>query len=592
MSQMPNRHAGSAAEQAMLAAASLDYGWPLIEYFTTLVRESGSEDERKAFDYLRAQLDALGVPYHYYQPELYLSVPITAHVELEGRSFRAKAQAFSANTPPLGLTGELIYVPADSPDDVQTFTDVGYGPGRYDVRGKIVLSDGLANPECCLDFEQRGALAQVYINPGQASHWGIATTVWGMPDLDSMGRIPNTPVLAINRPDGEALKARAAEGRTEVTVHSLSDQRWKHVPLIVAEIPGSEEPEKFVLAHGHLDSWGVGGGDNAVGNAAVLELARVFWQHRQHLRRSVRLAWWPGHSTGRYAGSTWYADTFALDLAENCLAQVNIDSPGCRGATAYTHISWMPETEAFCQTAIHDATGLPSDGERPHRAGDYSFNNIGITSFFMLLSSKPPEAVTAEGLYDVGGCGGNVEWHTEADDILVADREILLRDIKVYITSLGRVANADVYPFDFQAVAREFAATLESYQQAAGERFDFAAAQAEVEGLTADLKSFYAAAKVAADSGDRAACARHNDAILRLARILVPINSGREGRFRHDPAAPIRPLPDLAPALRLSGLSADTNLSHFTIASLVRGQNRVIDAIRQARREVRLAQMA
>ncbi len=209
----------------------------------------------------------------------------------------------------------------------------------------------------------------------------------------------------------------------------------------------------------------------------------------------------------------------------------------------------------------------------------------------MLLSSKPPEAVTAEGLYDVGGCGGNVEG-TPRPTTSSSQTAILLRDIKVYITSLGRVINADVYPFDFRAVAREFAATLESYQQAAGERFDFAAAQAEVEGLTADLESFYAVAKAAADSGDRAACARYNDAILRLARILVPINSGREGRFRHDPAAPIRPLPDLAPALRLPGLSADTNLSHFTIASLVRGQNRVIDAIRQARREVRLAQMA
>ena len=51
----------------MLAAASLDVGWPLIEYFTTLVRESGSEDERKAFDCLRAQLDALGVPYQYHR---------------------------------------------------------------------------------------------------------------------------------------------------------------------------------------------------------------------------------------------------------------------------------------------------------------------------------------------------------------------------------------------------------------------------------------------------------------------------------------------------------------------------------------------
>ena len=367
-------------------------------------------------------------------------------------------------------------------------------PATTMFAGKIVLSEGLANPECCLDFEQRGALAQIYINPGQASHWGIATTVWGMPDLDSMDRIPNTPVLAINRPDGEALVAKAKAGRCEITVHSLSDQRWKRVPLVVAEITGNEEPEKFVLAHGHLDSWAVGGGDNAVGNATLLELARVFGRQRGHLRRSIRLAWWPGHSTGRYAGSTWYADTFALDLAENCIAQVNIDSPGCRGATAYTHISWMPETEEFCQQAIRDVTGLPSDGERPHRAGDYSFNNIGISSFFMLLSTKPPEDVAAEGLYDVGGCGGNIEWHTEADDILVADRDILLRDIKVYVGTLGRVANADIYPFDFRVVAGEFATTLADYEKAAAGRFDFGPARTEVSRLQADLERFYSAA--------------------------------------------------------------------------------------------------
>jgi hypothetical protein len=74
-----------------------------------------------------------------------------------------------------------------------------------------------------------------------------------------------------------------------------------------------------------------------------------------------------------------------------------------------------------------------------------------------------------------------------------------------------------------------------------------------------------------------------------MARILVPINSGREGRFRHDPAVPIRPLPDLAPALRLGALSPETDIAHFTVASLVRGQNRVVDAVRQARREVALA---
>ena len=571
-------------EQAMLADATLQYAWPLVEHFVTLVRESGSTDERTAFDYLRNQLDALGVPYQCFEPELYLSVPISAHVEFDGQYLRAKAQAFSANTPPEGLGGELVYVPADNADDVQMYTDVGYGPARYDVAGKIVLTEGLANPEACLDFEQRGAIAQVYINPGQNSHWGIATTVWGMPDLDSMDRIPNTPVLAINRPDGDRLVAATRAGRCRVTVHSLSDQRWKQVPLVVAEIAGTDDPEKFVLAHGHLDSWAVGGGDNAVGNAALLELARVFWSHRSGLRRSLRLAWWPGHSTGRYAGSTWYADTFALDLAENCVAQVNIDSPGCRGATAYRHISWMPETEQFCQQAIQDVTGLAAEGERPHQAGDYSFNNIGISSFFMLLSTKPAEAVAAEGLYEVGGCGGNIEWHTEDDDITVADRDILLRDIRVYISTLSRVINSDIYPFDWRAVGLEFAATLAGYDRSVGGRFDFGPAKSEVARFQADLERFYAGARTALSAGDRVRCARYNAVILALARILVPINYARAGRFRHDPAAPIRPLPDLAPALQLAALAPETDLAHFTVASLVRGQNRVVDAVRQARR--------
>ncbi len=76
--------------------------------------------------------------------------------------------------------------------------------------------------------------------------------------------------------------------------------------------------------------------------------------------RSVRIAWWSGHSHGRYAGSTWYADTFGLDLIEHCVAQVNCDSPGCRWATEYRDVSWTPELGAFTQAVIRDVTGLPA----------------------------------------------------------------------------------------------------------------------------------------------------------------------------------------------------------------------------------------
>ena len=590
MVKVQNKFAGSAAEKAMLADASLDVAWPLIEYSTTMVRESGSAEERKTFDYIKQQLDTLGVPNHLYEPELFLSVPISARVEMDARSFSAKAQAFSANTPPRGISGEVFYVPAESEDEVATFTtDHDYAARKYDVRGKIVLTEGLANPECCWDYEDRGAIAQIYVNPGQRSHWGIATTVWGMPDLDSMNRVPNTPVLAINRPDGDVLVKLARAGRLNLTVHSLSNHGWKKVPLLVAEIKGTQEPQKFILAHGHLDSWGVGGGDNAVGNAACLELARVFWKNRANLRRSIRIAWWPGHSTGRYAGSTWYADTFALDLSDNCIAQVNIDSPGCRFADSYEHQCLMAETAQFAGDAIKEVTGLTASGGRPHRAGDYSFNNIGISSYFMLLSTISEKSQKEKGYYGVGGCGGNIEWHSEDDTIAIADKDNLLRDIKVYITTLGRTANADVFPFDFRAVAQDLAHTLDTYAKAAGSRFDFTPAQAEVERFGQAAEGLYALAARAVETGDGAACARCNEAIMRLARILIPINFGREGRFRHDPAAPIRELPDLAPARTLADLSPDSDLAHFTVAHLVRGQNRLVDALRQAEREVKLA---
>ena len=95
----------------------------------------------------------------------------------------------------------------------------------------------------------------------------------------------------------------------------------------------------------------------------------------------MRIAWWPGHSTGRYAGSTWFADHFAIDLDENCVAQINCDSPGCRWAEEFIDLSCMPETVPFITDAIRDAAGKQAQGERAHRAGDYSFNNIGISSY-------------------------------------------------------------------------------------------------------------------------------------------------------------------------------------------------------------------
>lgn len=562
----------------------MDVPWALIERFTTLVRESGSEDEREAARYVTAQLAEFGVPHQVYEPELFLSVPVSASLEAGGRQIRAKTPSFSASTGPEGVSGELVYLPSAHPEEVGTlFERVPTSAG--DVRGKIVVSEGFGFPAAVQHFEERGALAQIYVNPGQEIHWGTCTSVWGAPDLDSASRQPRSPVIAINRPDGDALIEELKSGTVTATVRTELKEGWFPCPVVVADIQGNEEPERFVLVHGHIDSWDVGIGDNAVGDGTLLELARVFHLHRDSLARSLKIAWWPGHSTGRYGGSTWFADTFGLELERNCIAQVDIDSPGCRWATEYYDVSWMSEAEDFCVEAIRDATGKEASGGRPHQAGDYSFNNIGISGFFMLLSTMPLELLEQKGYYPVGGCGANIAWHTENDTLEIADRDNLLRDLRVYVTALQRVVNNPVHPFDYRRLSGELGETLEQYSQAAEGVVDFAPALEALGRLERELEAFYLEVpRLAERDVEDAAVSRANDCLLALARILVPINYTRTGRFRTEPAFPIPPLPDLAPALELPASTGGER--HVLRTHVQRGVNRVASALAQAARLV------
>ncbi|MBZ0300103.1 MAG: M28 family peptidase [Anaerolineae bacterium] len=573
-------------EEAVLAELSPEVPWTLIERFTTLVRESGSEDEREAARYIAAQLEALGIPHKVYEPDLFLSVPVKSSLTVNGKVIRAKSPAFSITTGPQGLTGEVVYIPSASSAaldllDVSPTVDV-------DVAGKIVMIEGFGGPPPVRAFEQKGAIGQIYINPGVDIHWGICTTIWGAPDLDNYQRQPRTPVVSISRPDSEALIEQLKQGPLTVTLNTELKEGWFPCPVVVADIQGQEEPERFVLAHGHYDSWDVGIGDNAVGDATLLELARVFYTHRNQLARSLKVAWWPGHSTGRYAGSTWFADTFGLDLARNCVAQVDIDSPGCRWATEYYEVSWMTETEDFCKQAIMEVTGKVAEGERPHQAGDYSFNNIGLSGFFMLLSEMPREMRNEKGYYPVGGCGMNIAWHTENDQLEIADKDNLMRDLRVYVATLQRVLNNPLHPFDFRKLAAEFNDTLTGYASAAGDEVNFQPAFDALADLTAALDSLHAyegklSSKPVTDPAVRA----YNDAILELGRELVLINFTRQGRFRTEPAVKVLPLPDLAPAKQLA--SASGHMRHIIQTHLVRGVNRVAWAFESAARSVQRA---
>lgn len=566
----------TADAEAILADVGINAPWALVEALAGQPREA-PEDTNRGADLIAAHLQRLGIPVTVHQPELYLSLPLSASVSAGDRTFAAKPPAFAASRPE-GVSGPLLYLEAASGGTPLDRTPQA-AAALPDVRGRVVIIRGFALPNFTAGLEAAGAAAVIAVNPGERIHWGTVSTIWGTPEPEDLARLPKIPSAAVNLADGEALIALAKAGGTAM-VRTELQTGWFPQKLPVVQIDGTEESEKFILLHGHYDSWHEGVGDNGTGNACMLEVARVLWQHRNRLRRSVRLAWWPGHSTGRYGGSAWFADTFALDLAENCVVHMNCDSPGCRWATSYESINLTAETETLVQAVVRQVTGQTATGKRPQRNSDYTFNNIGLSGCFNASSMMPEAERLTRGYYVVGGCGGNIAWHTEDDTIEIADRAVLEADARLYTAAVLAFATAEVLPLDWSATAREFSATIARYAEAAGDRFDFAPATAAVESFAARWAQF-ATAVAAGTVAPRAA----NAAMVAVARSLIPVNFTRGPRFTHDPALNVPPLPLLEPALRLPP-AGDPALG-FARAQLMRGQNRVVAALREA--EARLA---
>jgi len=572
------------AERRFLDEVSLDLPWALVEQFATMPRWR-PEDVNHGADALVSRLRHIGVPVEVHEPEICLSIPYSASVTAGGITYRAKPPSASLSVPD-GRTARLVALQANPRAlrsynrDIKTLFG-GSIASVEDVKrvvgGNIVVMLGFGNPALTSLIEEWGGVGLIAVNPGVDIHWGTCTTIWGSPDLNDAPRKPRIPVAAVSNPDGQKLLALAAQGG-EATIRTDLAEGWFMQKVPVATIPGAAEPEKFVLVHGHYDSWDAGVGDNATGDATLLELARVLWQQREGLRRSVKLAWWPGHSTGRYAGSTWFTDAFAHDLDRNCLAQINCDSPGCRWATSYHDTRSFSESAGIAVDAIRDIVpDAVVATHRPPQAGDYSFNNIGLPSFFMLSSTMPDALREEKGYYDVSGCGGNIAWHTENDTLEIADRDILLTDMKIYLLSALRIANAEVLPFDWTATCDEFLQTIAFYETASLGMADLSQARAATEALKGSLAGL-----------DAAALPRRNAVLMEMARILVPINYTREPRFRHDPAYTVPPLPTLAVAAELPEFTSEHN-RRCAMVELMRGQNRFVAAIDLARRLVQSA---
>ena len=292
--------------------------------FARYVKLSGSSDELESMQYVRSQLDRYGYRTTLLSHDAYISLPGPARVTADGNEIAAITHSFSRPSPAEGLTGPLVYLGDGTEAD---FT------GR-DLRGTIVLVEGIASPAVAARAARAGASGQLHISPHEHLHEMCISPVWGSPGVAKLDALPITVTCTVSDKDGGALRDALKRGENpRVVLYASVDTGWRKTPILVADMDGPEPDGPFIMFSGHHDTWYFGVMDNGSANATMLESARVLAEHRDEWRRGIRLCFWSGHSHGRYSGSSWYADTHWEELDRRCAVHVNVDSTGGIGAT-------------------------------------------------------------------------------------------------------------------------------------------------------------------------------------------------------------------------------------------------------------------
>jgi hypothetical protein len=523
------------------------------------VKLSGTPEELEAFGFLERRMRDYGYRVELLMHDAYISLPGRASVTVDGRPLTAITHSFSR--PSAGLSGVPVYVGACTEADIA---------GR-DLRGRILLIEGMATPAAAERAHRVGAAGQLHISHHEHLHEMCLSWVWGSPCERFLRDMPSTVACSISASDGAAIRDALARGEQPVvTLAAEVDTRWRRTPLLVAELDAPADPGgPFVMLSGHYDTWHHGVMDNGSANAGMMEAARVLAMRRGDWKRGLRLCFWSGHSHGRYSGSAWYADRFRDELEARCAAHVNVDSLGGVGATDLAHASAMASLRSVAAQAVNAETNVAYVGTRKARNCDESFGGIGIPSMFGAISEQPDSHERARN--KLGWW-----WHTPHDELDKIDEAHLLRDTRVLLRACWPLLTEPLLPLDHAATAESLLAELAPLAGALGERFPVGGLVALAEAVRDAARRIPPAA--AGSPGLQAA----NAAIMRASRALVPIDYNDGEVFSHPPALPLPPWSALEPIRALAAAEPGSDTAKFREVEAWRARNRIAAALREA----------
>jgi Iap family predicted aminopeptidase len=160
---------------------------------------------------------------------------------------------------------------------------------------------------------------------------------------------------------------------------------------IIAEIPGTDPGEGWILAGGHYDGHDIAQGaqDNAAGTAILLEAARLLTPLRPHLKAGIRFVFFSGEELGLF-GSYTYARVHAGELGQLRLV-FNTDVVGM-AMPLVLQTQGSPELARYLRSLpLQELDATVNDGPNSliMNSDHFPFSLAGVAGVWALTSVPP-----------------------------------------------------------------------------------------------------------------------------------------------------------------------------------------------------------
>lgn len=273
------------------------------------------------------------------------------------------ALGMSVATPKEGITADIIEV--HSLNELDTLGEAG-------IKGKIVFFNRPFDPRFIETGRAYGTAGdQRFAGPAAAAKYGaVGAIVRSLTEI--IDDYPHTgttnskdkliPAAAISTKAAEQLSA-LLKTHKEKAVKFYFKQSCKLLPEVlsynvIAELTGTENPNKFITVGGHLDSWDLaeGANDDGTGVMQSLEVLRILKTTGYKPKNSIRAVFFMNEENGGKGGEK-YAE-LAVKNKETHLAAIETDEGGFTprgfgftglptGSLQKINLAWKPLLEPY-----------------------------------------------------------------------------------------------------------------------------------------------------------------------------------------------------------------------------------------------------